>query len=471
MLLVLAVAAILSPPALGQDGATTAAPASPAVERPKFTLLRFNEDWSVLANATGEGDFCDPIKYVPLSDDGGIWASFGGHMRTRYEYWNNFAFGGPDDDDDGFLLWRMLAHADVHIGDQVRVFVEGKSAQSTDRDLPGGRRGLDADSLDLEQGFVDVRLPLGEAMLTLRPGRQVFLFGKQRLVSPLPWANTMRRWDGVSGRVVVGSWKIDGFWSQFVPVQKHEFNDPDSDVEFWGAYATGPMCEFADLDLYYLGLDRDMAAFNGTAGDEERHTLGGRLFGKLVDGALDYDAEGAYQFGDLGDDDIDAYMFATEWGWTFGDAWASPRLHVGFDYASGDDEAGGDVETFNPLFPLGHAYFGYMDIVGRQNIMDFHAGLTARPLPKLTAKLNGHIFRRAESGDALYNAGGGVVRPGAGSASKDVGAEINLVLTYAFDVHLKGELGYGHFFPGDFIDDTGASDDVDFVYVQLQYTF
>ena len=32
------------------------------------------------------------------------------------------------------------------------------------------------------------------------------------------------------------------------------------------------------------------------------------------------------------------------------------------DYASGDGVPGGDVGTFNQLYPLEHAYLGYMDL-------------------------------------------------------------------------------------------------------------
>jgi len=32
-------------------------------------------------------------------------------------------------------------------------------------------------------------------------------------------------------------------------------------------------------------------------------------------------------------------------------------------------------------------------------------------------------------------------------------------------------LGYSHFFPGDFVKETGPAPDVDFLYLQVQYTF
>src|SRR3972149_605879 len=68
----------------------------PAPQRPSYQVLRFNEDWSVLRHidTTAQADFFDPIKYVPLSDDGEIWASFGGQLRLRLESWSDFNFGG-----------------------------------------------------------------------------------------------------------------------------------------------------------------------------------------------------------------------------------------------------------------------------------------------------------------------------------------------------------------------------------------
>ena len=115
--------------------------------------------------------------------------------------------------------------------------------------------------------------------------------------------------------------------------------------------------------------------FNGTTGHEDRYTIGGRVFG--ASHGFDYEVENAYQFGHVGSGDVSAWMIATEGGYTL-KAPLTPRLWLGFDYASGDDGAGGDVGTFNQLFPLGHAYFGYIDAVGRQNIVDLHPGASIK---------------------------------------------------------------------------------------------
>jgi hypothetical protein len=457
--------------AAGQDQ-----PEPAEIQRPKYSFLRSSEDWSVLKDVPRDQltDFWDPIKYVPLNEDGSIWASFGGSARLRLESWWDFAWGTPSDADDTFLLWRALVHGDFHFGENVRAFVQGKSALSTDRDLPGGRRTLDVDTLALEAAFVDLKLSFDEDVsLVLRPGRQAILLGKQRLVSPLAWSNTLRRWDGVSAILDWGQWNLTGFWAQFVPVKKYEFNDPDSQNQLFGVYATGPLADTGiGMDVYFLGLDKDdSVTFNGTTGTEERYTLGGRLFGRIGDTALDYDFEGAYQFGEVGSGDVDAFMIGSQLGYRVGELWSAPRFFVGFDYGSGDRSPGGDVETFNQLFPLGHAYLGYIDAIGRQNIVDFNLGVTGNPFPKATVGIAGHFFWRADSDDAVYNAGGVAVRAGGLGSDSEVGQEIDLTLKYRFDRHLAGLLGYSHFFAGDFIEESGSSDDIDFLYVQLEYTF
>lgn len=446
--------------------------------RPAFQALRFNENWSALGQMPKEQrtDLWDPIKYIPLTEDESIWLSFGGSARLRLESWRNFNFGAPPagKNDDTFLLGRVFLHADLHLGPHVRIFAEGKSAFATDRRLVGGRRALDIDTLDLQNGFIDLRVPLGdEVMATLRAGRQELLFGRQRLVSPLDWANTRRTFDGFSGIVSLHGWSIHGFWAQPVRVLKYEFNTPESSADFFGVYATGPAPYInGTLDLYWLGLHREgPMTFNQTSGRERRHTLGARLGGRVGATGFDYDLEGAYQFGDVGDGDISAFMVATQIGYRFAEVWSAPRVFVGFDYASGDRSPGGNVQTFNQLFPLGHAYLGWIDAIGRQNIIALSSGVTFSPVERLTVDLHGHYFWRANREDALYNVGGGVSRPGAAGISREVGGEIDLLLRYQLDVHTQLMLGFSHFFAGDFVKESGPSRSMSFLYTGLEYRF
>jgi hypothetical protein len=438
------------------------------LKRPKYSpVLRQNEDWSTLAgyDTFKTDSFFDPIKYIPFSDDGNFWMSFGGQARFRLEGWNNFNFNREFD--DTFLLTRFRLHTDIHIGKYLRLFAEMKSALSTDRDLPGGRRTLDVDELDLQQAFADIILPVGESgKLTLRPGRQMLLYGKQRLVSPLDWSNTMRTWQGIQGSFDFHNWKISGFWTQFVPVKKYEFNEADSDEPFAGIYATGmPATAGIGLDGYWLYRERKFL-------DEKRHTLGGRIFGSIGQNRIDYDIEAAYQLGDSGDNDVHAFMIGSQVGYRFIETAFKPRAYLGFDFGSGDkDPNDNKVETFDQTYPLGHPYLGYMDFVGRQNIISPNIGITFNPLNKLTCEATGLFFWRAEEEDALYNAGGGVLRKGAPGTNLEVGQEIDILLKYAYNIHTVILLGYSHFFPGKFIRQTGPDDSADFIYASVEFTF
>ncbi len=173
--------------------------------RPTYKFLRQNENWSVVAEGPSRTeDFFDPVKHVPLNESGSIWVSFGGHYRVRMESWDNFGFSDAEGRDDLFVNTRLLLHADIRVGDHVRFYVEGKTALATDRNLPGGRRPFDIDTADLLNAFVDLSVPVSDAGdFTFRVGRQELLFGKQRLVSPLPWGNSLRTFEGFSGELEV----------------------------------------------------------------------------------------------------------------------------------------------------------------------------------------------------------------------------------------------------------------------------
>lgn len=162
-------------------------------ERPPSRLLRQDEDWSKFGEQAEDGPFRDRIKFVSFGPKKRRWASFGGSARFRTEAWNSFGLADRSDRDDRFSVSRLLLHADVHWNARARLFVEAKSALASGRELPGGTRAVDADELDFQQAFVDFGLsPRARIRSTLRVGRQAFLFGRQRLVSPLPWGNALR---------------------------------------------------------------------------------------------------------------------------------------------------------------------------------------------------------------------------------------------------------------------------------------
>jgi len=444
--------------------------------RPIHQLLRFDEDWSVLREFEPDEptDLFDPIKYIPLDPDGDCWLSFGGQARTRLEVWENFRYAPQND--DVFLLTRLRAHADLHIGRNFRTYVEGTSAFSTTRDLPGGRRTTDTDELDLVNGFADLKLFLfdDDATLTLRGGRFQMLFGRGRLVGPDDWFNTLQTFDGGAAILDVSDWTLTGFWTRPVEVSKYEFNRSDDDHTFFGAYAAGVIpWTTIGLDLYWMRLDRRMPTvvpgFGTFTIAERRHSIGGRIHGLIGKTGLDYDIEGTYQVGEIANRDVRAYMFAGELGYS---PWETVRIHGLLSNASGGD-SGGDVEVFNQLFPRSHAFLGWIDAVGRQNNITTGVGVTWKARPNLTIAVVGYQFWRFDTDDALYNSRGIATVPGLVTGARDIGREIDLLVRWQVDRHLTASIGYSHFFTGEFLKEATAvgGRDIDFFHTTLQYTF
>jgi hypothetical protein len=439
---------------------------------PPYQRLRYEEDYLYLRDPARRSDPFDPVKYIPLNGDGDWYLSLGGEARARYEMYNNDRWNPAAPDDDGYLLQRYLLHADLHLGPPVRVF--GELQSSLERWREGGPRPIDEDRLDVHQLFVDVQLPLdrgGRNELTLRVGRQEMLYGSARLITVRDYANIRRAFDAVRLLSRVGEWRADAFFSRPVENDPGEFDDWGlDDVKFWGVYATHPLSFLpgANVDLYYLGLDRPDAPFLQGKADERRHSIGGRVFGKR--GAWDYNVEGTFQFGTFGRGDITAWWLASDTGYTFEGVPMTPRLGLNLHVISGDTNPGADdLGTFNALFPRA-AYFGEIALVGAANIIDVHPSLDLHVTPQLTVSADWDVFWRYSTDDGIYDAGGFPLRPADGDA-RFIGHQPGVGISWQIDRHASLTAGYSHFFAGDFIKRSGPSADVDFAFITLQYRY
>ena len=209
------------------------------------------------------------------------------------------------------------------------------------------------------------------------------------------------------------------------------------------------------MDAYVLSLISESDA----SIDEERHTLGVRFSGPIASSKhFSFDVESAVQLGKQDDIDIFAWMLTAEATYRRADFRLTPWFTMGVDIASGDDDPTDRVtETFDQLFPLGHAYLGYIDVVGRQNIIDVRAtaGIWP-PKKKLMIRAAAHFFFRANEGDGLYNAGGGLVRspddkngakgtsaPSSGGPAPNppVGVELDLTAKYISNRYANVQFG------------------------------
>lgn len=464
---VIAAAPVCGPP----ESTETSFPSQSVPERPAYQKLRSDEDYSFLKDPSARSDLWDPIKYIPLNESGDDYLSLGGEARWRYELYRNYRWNAASPDRDGFLLQRYLLHADLHLGDTVRVF--GQIQTSLENWRAGGPRPTDVDRSDVHQLFADVRLwSEGTDDVTLRVGRQEMLYGSQRLVSVRESPNIRRSFEAVRLLGHVEGWTLDGFLARPVEDDPGSFDDwGDGRTTLWGVYATHALqgIDGASIDLYYLGLRHSDALYVQGAGDEVRHSIGARLFG--THRGWDYNGEGVVQLGTFGPDRIFAWTLATETGYTFRDATFKPRVGVRADVISGDaDPADGRLGTFNPLFPRG-AYFGESSIVGPANLIDLHpmAELHLSERVKVTGEWD--IFWRFSTHDGLYDNGGNVLRRPGGSDATYVGNQPGVGMEWELGRHASLNASYSHFFAGDFVRQSGPGRDIDFLAVWLVYRF
>jgi hypothetical protein len=447
---------------------------------PAYTPVRWNEDYSYLKDPSAHSDPFDPIKYIPLGGDG-FYLSTGGQIRERYEYFNHNNFGAGAQDENGFTLNRILLDADLHLGPNLRVFAQGKSSLENGRE--GGPRQPDEDQADIQQLFFDITIPLPTGpkdSTTFRVGRQDLIYGAQRLISPLDWTNDRRTFEGFKLSTAIGHQTIDAFYVRPVLIEAEELNRGDDDANFWGVYDTISCPDLiakgsaSKVEGYFLGLNKRKNTT--TPVDSDTYTIGARVYTNPK--PWDLDIEGDYQFGQSGAGNISAYSLAAEGGYTLENCEFTPRFYLGFDIASGDQNPNNpNSQTFNQLFPLGHAYFGYIDVIGRQNIIDLHPGVESTLLKdktwakKVSLRADYHMFWRQSIDDAVYSAAGGVQRADNGSDASTIGQELDLLLNWQIERHTLIYVGYSHFFAGSFIQQTGPSQDIDFFYAAAVFTF
>jgi len=440
---------------------------------PKYFNLRYDDDFTYLDGEPGTytPDFFDPIKNIRLGDN--LRLSIGGELRFRMESETSLDFGTQEPSHDNRLLYRAFLHFDLHYRDTARMFLQLATVLAGNNDLPP--RPVDENRFDLQQLFFDLK-PFGDGTpLTVRAGRQELQYGRQRFVAPLDWANTRRRFDAIKLIWTAETWQFDVFYARPVIVSPEHPDRCDDNYDFYGAYFTYSGIPRHGLDLFFFATDdtRNRVNPNGAAGDVFRYTLGSRFWGNT--GNWDYEALVAGQWGRWAGDSVQAWAATVQGGYTVKTWPWQPRLGAAFDFATGDDDPrpGSAVGTFDQLFPLGHAWLGLIDVIGRQNINALNVNLSAWPVEeRVKAELAWHIFCLNAKEDFLYNAAGTPTRRDPqGGSGRDVGQELDFTLLWKLDVHSEILFGYSHFWDGDFIARTGASEDPDLFYLQYTYRF
>src|SRR5579864_1755272 len=453
-------------------------------ERPKFPYSPvspmfnsfYDADFRYLDDPNNtQHDYLDFLHQIHWGD---FVFNTGGEYRNRYMQEDNSRLSGATNDYD---LQRTRVYGDLWYRDWIRFYAEFISAQTFGQTLVP--LVIDQDPADFQNLFVDIKVPgTDDHPAYVRVGRQEMLLGSQRLVSPLDWANTRRTFEGFRAFRQGDKVDVDFFWVRpdirTAGSAGYMFRDDNQD--FAGAWATWKPQKGQFLDLYYLFFDnRNTTVAAGlTRAPCAVNTFGGRYVGSIKQFLWDF--EDMVQIGQQ-TQPIFASATTAGIGWNFKRLPLDPTWWVYYDYASGTNYTpgtatpqGGDFTTFNQLFPFGHYYFGFLDLVGRQNIHDLNTHLFLYPSKFVTVWLQYHHFELDTPTDALFSAGAATLRrSAAGTAGQTVGEEFDILVNLHLGHHSDLLAGYSLMTPDNFIVNTAPTPAAavmpSLLYVQYSY--
>ena len=410
----------------------------------------------------GAGPWSTPaLSHVPVPS----WLAISGELRTRLE--SRSGLGYRSDASDGYGLVRMRINLDLRPLRTVRVSFQGQDARAPG--MAGAASGVFRDPFDVRQAYVRFGAPENPPV-AVTVGRQLLSYVDQRLIGALDWTNTSRAFDAAKVEMRTRWLDLDVWGASVVQNDPaRSVNRSDMDNGFHGAYArvrTGIDALVVEPFLLW----RTYAAV-GTVPEGDRYSAGMRLVGRIrrLESALVV----IEQWGERGADDIAARAVLASAAYPIAAPW-TPRIYAEYNYASGDGTPGdGTLEAFDDMYPTGHLYYGYNDLVGLRNLHNVRVGASVVPWRRLTLAIDVHTFRLATPDDHLYNAAGvaTVTVPAGGAAHGSVGREVDVSFTLPVAQTLSFSGGVGRLFAGPFLEAHSPGADNTFVHAQLAMRF
>jgi len=396
------------------------------------------------------------------------WLRVRGEFRERMEGFDGLGFN--ESRDDLYWLSRFRLNATVTPSKTLSFQVQAQDARVGKKTV--GPTGAPFQSpFDLRMAFADIGAATGP--VTVRVGRQELVYGEQRLIGHVGWANAARTFDAAKVTLRAPAFSVDVFGASVVRTLVDDFDRSGAGNRFAGAYATTTkLLPLATVEPYVL-FKRDVNLRNelGAIDDLQHVTTGMRLVGRLP-ARLDYGVEMAIQRGSLGAEEVKAWAGH----WQLRESLpgrGAVRLTGEYNFASGDkDPADGVRGTFDQLYPTPHDKTGLADQIAWKNIHHARAGFEVTPLRGLPVTANYHSWWLAETRDAVYNTGNAVVaRLPAGAADRHVGQELDVQVARALTPQLQLAAGYAHIFTGAFLKQATPGASYSHPYVMVTYVF
>ena len=382
-----------------------------------------------------------------------------GNLKIRTEFKNRTGYQGSNVDARTAYRFRPqmdIKRSDYHIrfspqltknfgGDENRAGA-GNTTSTVETSGQVNQPGL-----DVYEAFINYKI---SDQFEFLMGREALAYGDQLIIGSLDWAIPGRSFNLVKFRYNTGPYKYDAFFSKLS--DNLTANEKSDDANLAGLYLSrkkqGQL--FKEFDFYVLNLNSKKAT--NALGIIEVSTFGFRFKG--AQNQIFYRLEAGLQNGkNVGDE---AHQVDAEVGYNFG------NFKTTFNYINSG-------KNYRQLFPTAHKFLGFADILGRRNVTDYSLRLWHK-WDKLVSKLHVHSFQRTSDSDPVYTLGGTGAYGVPGDGSKDVGLEVDLILTYNFKKHTGLQLGLTQFSPGKYFKNQAVADAgkaVNFYYLQLVTKF
>ncbi|MBN21468.1 MAG: hypothetical protein CL678_09305 [Bdellovibrionaceae bacterium] len=369
-----------------------------------------------------------------------------GHFQLRTEFAKNRQ-GVQGTDQAEQTVFRLRTYFDFKANDRLTFNLTPQAAKGFGANSSASAT-TSGSTLHTDLSFFEANVDYEIARyLMMKIGRQEVSYGDHFIIGSLPWANTGRSFDGL--KFTYKSKK--GFTDLFYSKISDNFTSriPSDDVDLYVLYNSYELNQYLKpLDVYYIYQDDEIV------GNPQIHTLGVRVKGQI--GPIFYRTEDSIQKGKgLGEN---GYQYNLEIG---GKVY---KYTLSAEYAV----AGSD---YRQLYPTGHKFLGFADVLGRRNIRQIAFHLKGDVISWLGVRADYHIFSRPENTKSAYQLLGGSW--GSLGNSTSIGSEVDLVFTFKVKHGLKFQLGGSIFTPGDYMKDqnAGVAKATHFAYLQMNASF
>ena len=398
------------------------------------------------------------------------WIRIGGEYRDRFEGPQGIGFNGTN---DYYLLDRFRLRAVIQpkpwLGfhgevQDTRIFFNHHTSNGNPYE----------DSWTLWQAYPQIGSST-EGWADVLAGRQVLRFGDERVIGPSEWTNVTRTFNVARIDFHHPGYKVSVFSSSVVPGENTDLHNAVPGNNLHGIYGSFqnivPRADFEPYVLWRIAPASSELVEEVGHGHLNEVTLGLHWKGKLPSG-FDYDNEFDGQKGSLGKYSTGAWAGYASLGKTFRKAPASPRTFLELNYASGTkNPAGHEWNTFDQIYPSNHDKYGFADLIGRRNLVQYRAGIEEVPAKKWRLKQQFEGYWLATSKDNFYASSGAITVPAHPGASRHIGNELDLVAEYEVNKGLNFGFGYGRMFTGQFLNATTRGQSYSYPYAYFEYNF